>query len=541
MRRVLIGLLLIGCRSSLPTVETPPTGAVASPEPLAAEVGAEVLRDGGNAVDAAVAVGFALSVTLPAAGNLGGGGFMLVRCGDEEKAIDYRETAPTGATRDMYLDAEGNVHATRSLYGPLAAGVPGTVRGLWEAHRRYGTRPWADLVAPAIRLAEEGFVLDAARARSFAATGEAMNRLGLNFAMYFRGQAGETFRQPELAATLRRIAERGADGFYEGRTAELIEEEMRRGGGLITRDDLRDYRAVVREPLRARVGELTVVSMPPPSSGGVALVQMLKMIHGRELPEHNSAEYIHLVAEIEKRVFADRSYWLGDPDFARVPVDRLISDDYVAARGADIRPDRRTDPATVTWGEAEETTHYSIVDRWGNAVANTYTLNGSYGSGVVVEGAGFLLNNEMDDFSAKPGAPNLYGVTGGVANAIAPRKRMLSSMTPTFVYRHDRLWLVLGTPGGPTIFTSVFQVIMNRWRFGRTLAGAVREPRFHHQWPPAKGDPIQVERGGDYPRAALEAMGYTVAERGPIGDIQAVEVGVEAVSDPRGIGRAMME
>jgi gamma-glutamyltranspeptidase/glutathione hydrolase len=519
-------------------------GAVAAPEPLAAHVGAEVLRGGGNAVDAAVAVSFALAVTLPAAGNLGGGGFMVLDLGDGPTAIDYRERAPAAAARDMYLDARGEVQPDRSLYGAAAAGVPGTVAGLWTAHRKFGSRPWADLVAPVIRLAEDGFVLDERRAREFAATAREMDRHGLNFGRYFHGAAGERFRQPELAETLRRVAERGPDGFYDGPTAERIVQQMKRGGGLISREDLGAYRAVVREPVRARVGDLTIVSMPPPSSGGVALIQMLKMIEGAPLPPRQSAAYLHRVAEIEKRVFADRSEFLGDPDFVRVPTARLIADDYVRSRAASIRADARTAPERVAAGrpESEQTTHFSIVDRRGGAAAVTTTLNDSYGCGVVVEGAGFLLNNEMDDFSAKPGAPNLYGVIGGSANAIEPGKRMLSSMTPTLVYREGRLWLVLGTPGGPTIFTSVFQVIMNRHRFGMTLAEAVAAPRFHHQWPPREGDPIWVERGAEPPAAvaeALRAMGYTITVRGPLGDVQAVEIGPDgpiAVSDPRGIG-----
>ena len=548
---ILIGLLFL---SACATTPEPPAlsrggGVVASPEPLAAEVGAEVLRRGGNAVDAAVAMGFALAVTLPSAGNIGGGGFMLVHQGGEQAAIDYRETAPAAASRDMYLTRDGTVHPVRSLFGHLAPGVPGTVHGLWTAHQRYGSLPWRGLLEPAIGLARDGWPLDSRRAARFKMAAAVMDRLDLNFSRYFRGEEGDTFRQPELAETLQRIAEEGPAGFYEGRTAELIVKEMSRGGGLITREDLRSYKSVVREPVSARVGDLRVVSMPPPSSGGVALIQMLKMARPRGFSDRDGPEYIHWIAEIEKRVFADRSHYLGDSDHGWVPTEELISDEYVRTRAAGIRPDRRTAAEAVRWGEveSEETTHYSVVDRWGNAVSNTYTLNGGYGSGVVVEGAGFILNNEMDDFSAKPGSPNLYGVTGGEANAIAPGKRMLSSMSPTFLFKDDRLWLVLGTPGGPTIFTTVFQVIMNRVVFGLSLEEAVRAPRFHHQWPPTRGDPIQIEEGPGLPeetRQALLSMGYTITPRSPIGDVQAIEIGpggAQGVSDPRGIGRSVRE
>ena len=549
MRHFLLAALIL-----LPACKAPPAvltggGVVAAPEPLAGEVGAEVLRRGGNAVDAAVAVGFALAVTLPSAGNLGGGGFMLVHAGEERVAIDYRETAPAGASRDMFLDEGGEVDRIRSLYGHLAAGVPGTVHGLWSAHRRYGSLPWEDLLAPAIRLAEEGWVLDGPRAGRFRSMARRLEPLGIDFGSYFKGTEGETFRQPDLAETLRRIAEGGAAGFYQGRTADLIVQEMRRGGGLITLKDLTGYRSVVRTPVEATIGGLEVVSMPPPSSGGVALIQMLKMARFLEVPRPGSARYIHLVAEIEKRVFADRSHYLGDPDRMGVPVETLISDGYLRGRSAGIRGDRRTEPEGIGWGkiEREETTHFSIVDRWGNAVANTYTLNGGFGSGVVVRGAGFLLNNEMDDFSAKPGSPNLYGVTGGAANAIAPGKRMLSSMSPTLVYREGRLWLVLGTPGGPTIFTTIFQVIQNRAVFDETLAKAIEAPRFHHQWPPRAGDRIQMEEGlelSDEDRQALRALGYTLVMRHRLGDVQAIELGPEGakgVSDSRGIGKCVRE
>ncbi len=544
----LLALLLVAPASA--TAVTLERGVVAAPESLAAEVGAAVLRDGGNAVDAAVAVQFALAVTHPRAGNLGGGGFLLVHTNSGDVALDYRETAPAAATRDMYLDSAGAVIPGASLDTHRAAGVPGSVAGMWLAHRRFGTLPWRRLLAPAIALAERGFVVSPRLAADFA--GENRN----NFRDYFHGADGDTLRQVELAATLQRIAARGADGFYRGETARLVVAEMRRGGGLITRADLAGYRAVWRRPVTGTFRGLRVVSMGPPSSGGVGLIELLQMLE-RFAPAADGpagATHLHRVAELEKRVFADRTEYLGDPDFVTVPVDSLLSPTYAARRAAGVRPDRRTPPEAIHSGlgphESEQTTHFSIVDRHGNAVANTTTLNDLYGSGVVVRGAGFLLNNEMDDFSARPGAPNLYGVTGGAANAIAPRKRMLSSMCPTFVYRGDSLWLVLGTPGGPTIFTTVFQVVVDRVDFGLPLAGAVAAPRFHHQWPPrvAGVDPIDVEPGREPApavRAALEALGYAVrVRRGPLGDVQAIEIGdgrAVGASDPRGIGHVAVE
>ena len=524
-------------------------GVVAAPESVASEVGAAILRAGGNAVDAAVAVHFALAVTFPRAGNLGGGGFMLVHTDSGDFAIDYRETAPAAATGDLYLDASGEVVKGLSLDTHRAAGVPGSVAGMWLAHSRFGSLPWPQLLAPAVRIAERGWRVDARTAATFAL--EKRN----NFRDYFRGIAGESLVQKELAATLRRIAAEGPDGFYRGETARLIVAEMARGGGLVTLEDLAGYRPVVRVPVAGSYRGLRMVSMPPPSSGGVALIQLLNLLERYEpaRPGHDSAAHVHLVAELEKRVFADRAEYLGDPDFVPVPVESLISKSYAATRAAGISPEHRTSPAEIRCGavtpESEQTTHFSIVDRRGNAVANTTTLNDSYGSGIVVRGAGFLLNNQMDDFSAKPGAPNLYGVTGGEANAIAPGKRMLSSMCPAFVYRGDSLWLVLGTPGGPTIFTTVFQVIVNRVDFRMSLAEAVAAPRFHHQWPPRAmdADPIDFERGHEpdaATRGALEALGYVLRLREPIGDVQAIEIAggrATGASDPRGIGHVTAE
>jgi gamma-glutamyltranspeptidase/glutathione hydrolase len=548
MNRILPALLaLVSCAAPPPALPRLERGAVASPEPHASEVGAEILRQGGNAVDAAIAVHFALAVTFPNAGNLGGGGFMLVHTAAGETAIDYRETAPAAAHRDLFLDEKGEVVPGLSLHSRKASGVPGSVAGMWLAHAKFGTLPWKKLLEPAVRLAEDGWRLDPWTARSFAS--ERRN----NFADYFKGQAGDRFVQKELAATLRRVAEHGRDGFYTGETARRIVEEMKRGGGLITLEDLAAYEAKVRTPVEGTYRGLRVVSMPPPSSGGVALLQLLHMLERTEPAKlgRHSAAHVHAVAEMEKRVFADRSEHLGDPDFAAVPVARLIDKEYAARRMKDVSPDRRTPPGDVSHGtfprEGEQTTHFSVVDRWGRAVSNTTTLNASYGSGVVVRGAGFLLNNEMDDFSAKPGVPNLFGAIGREANAIAPRKRMLSSMTPTFVFRDGRLWLVLGTPGGTTIFTTVFQVIANRVDFGMPLADAVAAPRFHHQWPPLRkdADPLFVEQPFEAGVTdALRKLGYAIQPRGRIGDVHAIEIEgtkAAAVCDPRGIGRPAFE
>jgi gamma-glutamyltranspeptidase/glutathione hydrolase len=541
-------VLLCGCASG--PEQRLERGVVAAPERHAADVGAAILRKGGNAVDASIGVAFALAVTFPEAGNLGGGGFMLVhREGDPDVAIDYRETAPRRATRDMFLDGKGEVVPGKSLRTHLASGVPGTVAGLWEAHRRAGSLPWADLVEPAIRLAEDGFDLDPRVARLIDEE-RASKDAHPSFAKYF--PPGKRLVQKDLAATLRRIAEKGADGFYRGETAKLIADDMRNGGGIIDEEDLAAYRAKVREPVSGTYRGHRVVSMPPPSSGGVALIEMLN------LWEISPAALVigftmlgsprfGAICAIENLVFADRSVWLGDPDFFDVPVARLTSKEWALRRSKE----RSLDPAKIQPSPAREknqTTHFSIVDKWGGAVANTYTLNDSFGSGIVVGGAGFVLNNEMDDFSSKPGAPNMYGVTGGEANAIAPGKRMLSSMSPTFVYdEKGRLQLVLGTPGGPTIFTTVFQVIVNRidrvMDGTMTLEQAVTAPRFHHQWPPVdpEHDSVRVESDDD--ARIFKDMGFTI-ERRKIGDVQAIEIlGGRAIgaSDPRGVGAVASE
>jgi len=527
--------------------------AWAMPEPLAGEVVGQVLMSGGNAVDAAIAGAFALAVTMPDAGNLGGGGFMLARMGGEPYFLDYRETAPGKAHRDMYLDGDGEVIPDASLIGALAAGVPGTVAGMWEAHQRLGSVPWAQLLEPAIKLALDGFVVDEILADDIREYAHSFSGK-TNFNLYF-GQLkhGDRFRQPELARTLQRIAKLGKAGFYQGETASLLVAQMQRGGGLLTLQDLSDYRAVWRQPLQARWRNYTILTAPPPSSGGIALIQMLRMKDNLseefEGQGQNSPQYIHLVAEIEKRVFADRAKYGGDPEFWQVPVADLIDEKYLQRRAwevnaKDISPGEKVLPGL----ESHQTTHFSIQDFQGNAVSNTYTLNGSYGSGVVVEGAGFLLNNEMDDFSAKPGVANYYGVVGDEANAIAPGKRMLSSMTPTILLQDGHPLVIIGTMGGSTIFTSVFQVLVNLLDFGMSPSQAVAAPRFHHQLLPA--DQITYDPKLPLPDKTLEdlrALGYRpLPHPWQLGDVQLVsslDGTLRAAADPRfrGASRVLIQ
>ena len=468
------------------TIEAAPTAAVAIPDSYGAQVAEDILLAGGNAVDAAVAVGFSMAVTFIDAGNIGGGGFMLIHIDDESAFLDYREKAPLAAHRDMYLDEHDEVIENASLIGGQAAGVPGTVAGFWAAHQRYGRLPWKDVVMPAVTLAAEGFLPAKILVDDIHRMDEWFGDQ-TNFLEHFAHiSTDQPFRQPELAETLRRIAEFGADDFYRGETARLLVEQMSRSDGLITAEDLDTYEAVWREPLKAGWRDYQIISAPPPSSGGFAVIQLLKMkdylAHHFDGVPHNSPQYIHLVAEMEKRVFADRAEYLGDPDFIDTQIDRLIDEEYIASRALDVNPTEISQLDGVQPGlETPNTTHYSIVDQWGNAVSNTYTINWNYGSGVVVEGAGFLLNNEMDDFSVKPGVPNIFGVVGNTANEIQPGKRMLSSMSPTILLRDGEVELVLGTPGGSTIFTSVFQTVVNILDYDMSPYDAVAATRFHHQ------------------------------------------------------------
>ena len=542
-------LLALGCTPEPGAPKAAPAAAaIAMPDHYSAEAVADVLAGGGNAVDAAITAAFVLAVTAPECGNIGGGGFLLARFGGEAAFLDFREVAPAAATRDMYLDAKGKVVEGASLTGHRAVGVPGAVAGLWAAHQKYGKRPWAELVAPAIALADKGFVVPPLLEKLL---GDELPRLANrpDFMKYFGTlRAGGTLRQPELAATLRRIAADGPAGFYGGETARLLAAEMRRGGGLITEADLALYKVLWREPLRARWRSYEILAAPPPSSGGFAVIQLLKMKDALA-PNfaglaHNSPQYIHLTAEMEKRVFADRAEYLGDPDFMPQRVDELLSDGYVAARAAEVNPKSITPATSVRPGlEPHATTHFSIVDHAGNAVAFTYTLNTDFGSGVVVEGGGFLLNNEMDDFSARPGVPNFYGVVGNDANAIQPGKRMLSSMSPTILVAEGKVGMVLGSPGGSTIITSVYQTIINLLDFHMSPADAVAATRFHHQLWPADLVTYTISRPlPDDVIRALAERGYR-AEPHPweMGDVQLVwRDGDEwrAASDPRGRGEA---
>lgn len=522
-------------------------GAVAMPDRYSADAAVTIIEAGGNAVDAAITATFVLAVTYPEAGNIGGGGFMTSVMNGETAFLNFRETAPGAASRDMYLDEGGNVLSRASLVGSQAVGVPGTVRGMTMAHERYGSKPWAELLAPAIRLAREGFIVDPALAE-MGRDKIAFDEGETNFHHYFSGmRAGETFKQPELADTLEQIAE-NPESFYNGDIAVLIAAQMERNGGLITRDDLKRYSAQWLAPIERDWRGMRIVTAPPPSSGGFALVQLLEMRdHNNELFKslwHNSPRYIHLLAELEKRVFADRAAYLGDPDFVDNPIEALLAPDYLARRAGEIDPEAISPASAVPPGlESADTTHFSILDQQGNAVALTYTLNWEFGSGVVVEGAGFLLNNEMDDFSAKPGVANAFGVVGNDRNAIEPGKRMLSSMTPTILLAEGEPAVIVGTPGGSTIFTTVFQVILNLFDFGMAPQAAVDATRFHHQLPQAlllRHDQRQIP---EETRAALSDMGYQVEANswGNLGDAQLIRIDngqVSAAADSRGRGVA---
>ena len=511
------------------------------PDRFSAEVASSILERGGNAVDAAVAAAFTLAVTYPEAGNIGGGGFMLLRMDGQSEFLDYREVAPAAATRDMFLDGDGNNIPMASLSGHRASGVPGTVAGMWAAHQKHGKLPWAALLEEPIRLAREGFEVPQGLASGYRrAVARHLN--GTNLAEHFGTELGATLVQPELADTLQRISESGPDDFYRGETAQLLVSEMQRGKGLITADDLANYEVQWREPLIHSWRDFEVHTAPPPSSGGIALLQMLSMKDllgpGFGAAAHNSPRYVHLVAEIEKRVFADRAEYLGDPDFVSVPTGALLEPAYLRGRVADINIEAISPTPNIKPGlESVDTTHFSVLDRWGNAVANTYTINFGFGSGVVVTGAGFLLNNEMDDFSVKPGVPNIFGVIGAEANRIEPGKRMLSSMTPTLLLRDGEVRMVLGSPGGSTIFTSVFQFIINVLDFGMTAQEAASAPRFHHQLIPKD----HISMSLDLPTATqeqLRGMGYTVEPNswGIYGDLQVItnmHDQLDAASDAR--------
>ena len=499
----------------------------------ASEIGVEVLRRGGNAFDAAFAAHFALAVVHPRAGNVGGGGFAVFRLADGTAGtLDFREKAPAAATRDMYLDEAGEAIDSLSKQGPLAVGVPGSVDGLFRLHGRYGRLPFRDLLEPAIRLALEGYPLTAAEAKRLNTYRDRFLAVNPGKPVpMVRGEpwaAGDTIRYTRLGHTLKRIQALGREEFYTGQTAEWLVEAMQRRGGLLTMADLAGYESVWREPVRCAYDRFSLISMPPPSSGGILLCQLLHGLESHELPGYGSTAMVHLMAELEKRVYADRASYLGDPDLVAVPVAQLLDSGYLDARFASIRMDRATPYQQVPGVESliretYETSHIAIVDEDGNAVSLTTTLNGNYGSGFYVEKAGFLLNNQMDDFSVKPGVPNLYGLIGGQANAIAPGKRMLSSMSPTIVERDGKLWMVLGGPGGSTIITSVFQTIVRVAEYGLPMQEAVNRPRVHHQWIP---DVIQYEAGAIAPAQldSLLGMGHEVREVTYLGKMEAILV-----------------
>ena len=531
-------------------------GMVVSSSELATGVGAKILGKGGNAIDAAVATGFALAVTYPTAGNLGGGGFMVIHLADGTVVTnDHRETAPAGATQDMFLDDDGALIDGLSTRSHLAAGVPGTVDGLLSVLARHGSLPRDVVLAPAIRLAQEGFALPADVARDLARFADRFAAHPGSRQTFLRAdgsphEAGDHFRQPALAATLVRIAEQGRDGFYAGETADLLVAEMARGRGLISEQDLAAYRSVWREPVAGRYRGHDVYGMGPPSSGGILIQQMLNMLEPFDLnaKEYGSAAAVHLMVEVARRAYADRAMHLGDADFVEVPLVRLLDPAYARQRFADFKPERATASAAVGAGywpeESADTTHVSVMDASGNAVSYTTTLNLAYGSKIVVEGAGFLLNNEMDDFSIKPGVPNAYGLIGGSANAIEPGKRMLSSMSPTIVSQDGRPWLVTGSPGGSTIITVTLQVLLNSIDHHMGVADAVARPRIHHQWWP---DRIVHERWALSPDtiALLRERGHPSLLRLPpgrgIGDANSIVWRDELFygkADPRGPGVA---
>jgi gamma-glutamyltranspeptidase/glutathione hydrolase len=507
---------------------------VVSAHALASQVGVDIMKQGGNAIDAAIATHFALAVVFPAAGNIGGGGFMVVRLKDGTTAtLDFREKAPAAATTNMYLDADGNVIPDLSTQGHLASGVPGSVEGMVEAHKKYGTLPWKDLVQPAIDLALKGFLLTEREANWFnemQADLKKYNTVMPEFLLRDSWKAGDSIKWLELGRTLELIRDNGRAGFYEGITAENIAAEMKRGKGLITLEDLKNYTAAWRDPIVASYKDYKIISMPPSSSGGVCLVQLLKSVEPYPIKQwgHNSVATIHLMTEAERRVYADRAIYLGDPDFYKVPLKQMMDDQYNDERMSTYDPDKATPSSEVKEGviagyESEETTHYSIIDPLGNAVAVTTTINGWFGSHVVVGGSGFFLNNEMDDFSSKPGVPNMFGVLGAEANKIEPNKRMLSAMTPTIVEKDGKLFMVVGTPGGSTIITSVFQVILNVVEHDMRMQEAVNAKRIHAQWLP---DVIIPETGtlSKEDSITLVNMGHKITPRRAIGRVDAILV-----------------
>ena len=530
--------------------------AVSSRSMLASEVGVETMQEGGNAVDGAVATAFALAVTHPSAGNLGGGGFAVIRFPDGQVVTnDHREKAPASATRDMFLNEDGEYDPIKSRYSHQASGVPGTVSGLLEIHQRYGKLSREQVISRAISLAEEGFQMPEYLARQLASRHESFSQIPSTARVFFREdgsvyESGDLFQQPDLAETLKRISESGAEGFYTGTTADLIVAEMARGGGLITHEDLVAYRSVWREPVRGTYRGYTIYSMPPPSSGGILIVQMLNMLENYDIPSmgFHTPRTIHTMIEVERRAYADRAIYLGDPDFYEVPQIKLTDKAYALQRISTIDPEVASDSEDISEGlwpeESPETTHFSVLGPGGIAVSFTTTINAGYGSGIVVDGAGFLLNNEMDDFSAKPNTPNMFGLLGADANAIEPGKRMLSSMSPSIVEGEDDFLLLTGSPGGSTILTTVLQVIVNVLDHSQEIEDAVAHPRFHHQWKPNR---VRMEFGlGEQLVEQLTDMDHVnvdlMRQGSGIGDANSIlrkNSSITAVSDPRNEGGAV--
>jgi len=551
-----IYVLVISCNSLDEHSEIKYTGPIAqngmvvTTHPLASLVGRQILEKGGNAIDAAIATQFALAVVYPYAGNLGGGGFMVLReANGNTSTLDFREMAPLAAHKDMYLDEDGEIIENLSIQGHLAAGVPGTVDGMIRAHEKYGTLPWVDLLMPSVILALQGFAVTDTGVDRLNSKQEEFQLVNTFHPQQFirDWQSGDTLIQLDLAATLTRIRDKGRDGFYNGLTAKLILEEMTRGNGIITQEDLDLYEAKWRPAIKATYRDHKIITMPPPSSGGIALIQMLESVEPYALNKigHNSADYVHLLVEAERRAFADRAKYLGDMDFYNVPIVNLIDRSYILKRMKSFDPKLATPSEDIGSGsiqvESDQTTHFSIIDSYGNAVAVTTTLNGAYGSKVVVGSAGFLLNNEMDDFSIKPGFPNMFGLIGGSANAIEPKKRMLSSMTPTIIEKDGEILFVTGSPGGATIITSVFQSVLNIIDFGMSAQEAVTAKRFHSQWLP---DVITIEDGAldENTMATLRERGHKFLIKDNIGRVDAIkrlkDGNLEGGADPRGDDKA---
>ena len=530
-------------------------GMVATQEALASDIGLQILKDGGNAVDAGVAVGFALAVTLPRAGNIGGGGFMMIYDAKQGKtvALDYREKAPSSASRDMYLDDEGNAVSDLSRYHGLAVGVPGTVAGLLKALEEHGTMSREQVMAPAIALAEDGIEVTAGLSESLTALSDRLQKWPSTKKVFFKPdgsayQPGERLKQPELARSLKRIAVQGADGFYKGKTARDIVKAVNEAGGSMSLQDLADYEAIARVPVKGDYRGYEIVSMPPPSSGGIHIIEILNILEGYPLGDYgqNSAQTIHLMAEAMQLAYADRAEYLGDSDFIDVPASGLTSQAYADNLRTLIDPNKATPAATIKANnplpyESDQTTHFSIVDKDGNAIANTYTLNFSYGTGLVADGTGILLNNEMDDFSAKPGVPNGYGLIGGDANAVEANKRPLSSMSPTLVFKDNKPYIVTGSPGGSRIITTVTQIISNVIDHDMNIAEATHAPRIHDQWLP---DEIRIEKALNVDTVKkLESMGHTVSPKSAMGSTQSIMLtpnGLYGSSDPRIVDAAVV-